>query len=311
MGGPDKLDDVEPFLLNLFSDREIIRLGPKFMQKFIARRIAKKRAPKSAANYAKIGSGSPMRKITAAQVTALQEALHSEGDYTVDMGMRYWHPRTDITLERMLKTGIERLIALPLYPQYSIATSGSSLNDLQRTVQLQAPNLDVTIIRSWPESPEYIDCLASRAREGLDRFDGDKAQLVYSAHSLPKKFVDEGDPYVEQTRQTISALEKKTGITGELCFQSRSGPVQWLEPSTPDMLEQLAAKGCRNILMMPISFVSDHIETLYEIDMLFKEQAAVLGMRLESTRALNADADFIAALKEIILKAQRSSKASG
>ncbi len=127
--------------------------------------------------------------------------------------------------------------------------------------------------------------------------------MVYSAHSLPKKFIDQGDPYVEELERTIAALEQEIGQQGTLCFQSRSGPVEWLEPGTPDMLLQLAEEGCKNILMVPISFVSDHIETLYEIDMLYREQAKDLGMRLESTHGLNDDPQFIGALRNLVLGA--------
>ncbi|MCI5146982.1 MAG: ferrochelatase, partial [Candidatus Electrothrix sp. AR3] len=155
----------------------------------------------------------------------------------------------------------------------------------------------------WPVEPEYIRTLAARIDDGLALFKHEPVQLVYSAHSLPQKFIDEGDPYVDEIRKTIAALEQQTGVQGRLCFQSRSGPVQWLEPSTPDMLIQLAKEGCKNILMMPIAFVSDHIETLYEIDMLYKEQAKELGMRLESTRGLNNDSQFIGALCNLILSA--------
>ncbi|MCI5220471.1 MAG: ferrochelatase, partial [Candidatus Electrothrix sp. LOE2] len=127
-----------------------------------------------------------------------------------------------------------------------------------------------------------------------------------SAHSLPKKFIEQGDPYVEELKRTIAAIEKQLGKKGKLCFQSRSGPVEWLEPSTPDMLEQLAGQGCKNILMAPVAFVSDHIETLYEIDMLYRDRAAELGMRLESSRGLNDDPQFIRALRALVLRAMNS-----
>ncbi|MCI5142641.1 MAG: ferrochelatase [Candidatus Electrothrix sp. ATG1] len=154
--------------------------------------------------------------------------------------------------------------------------------------------------------PEYIDVLVSRIREGLALFADDEqeaVQLVYSAHSLPKKFIDQGDPYVNEIKRTIAVVEERIGRQGKLCFQSRSGPVEWLEPGTPDMLQQLAEEGRKNILMVPIAFVSDHIETLYEIDMLYRDQAAELGMRLESTRGLNDDPQFIQALRTLVLRA--------
>lgn len=298
LGGPEKIEDVEPFLVNLFSDRQIIRLGPAFLQKFIARRIARRRAPKSSESYRLIGGGSPIRRITEQQAAALEQLL-GEG-FLVRSCMRYWHPFADETIREMVAAGSSRLVALPLYPHYSIATSGSSFTDLRQSVQKTAPELPILEIRSWPAEPSYIHCLAERIMEGISRFGGEPVEVVYSAHSLPKKFIDEGDPYVDEIHTTITALENLTGREGVLCFQSRSGPVEWLEPSTPDMIRQLAGRGCKNILMVPISFVSDHVETLYEIDMLYKEMAADLGMRLESTRGLNADPLFIEALGNLV-----------
>ncbi len=302
LGGPEKPADVRPFLYNLFSDRQIIRLGPALLQKPIAALIARKRAPASIANYQKIGGGSPIGAITAIQARSLAEALADDGNFIVRPCMRYWSPRAEQVLAEMVDAGVTELITLPLYPHYSKATTGSSLDDLQRQNQQGGYNLPIHTIRSWPEQPTYIDCLATRIQEGLARFE-EPAQVVYSAHSLPKKFIAEGDPYVKEVKQTIAAIEHLTQIPGKLCYQSRSGPVEWLEPSTPDMLIQLAEQGCKNILMVPIAFVSDHIETLYEIDMLYKNQARELGMSLLSTPGLNDDPQFIAALRDLVLAA--------
>jgi len=302
LGGPDTLADVEPFLFNLFSDRQIIPLGPAFLQKFIARRIARRRAPKSSENYRLIGGGSPIRRITDSQARALERSLSAGGRFLVRTCMRYWHPFAAEALGEMRRAGVRKIVALPLYPHYSIATTGSSLADLHRTARSVAPEMEILEIRSWPEESSYIECLAGRIREGLERFAGEPVQVVYSAHSLPKKFIVDGDPYVEETLITIKAVERLTGREGKLCFQSRSGPVEWLAPSTPDLLGELAGQGCKNILMVPISFVSDHVETLYEIEMLYRDQARELGMRLESTRALNDDPLFISALAGLVTR---------
>jgi len=302
LGGPEKSDDVEPFLYNLFSDRLIIRLGPFFLQKFIARKIARRRAPTSRANYEKIGGGSPILKITKKQATALEQVLNDDQDgrFIVRPCMRYWHPFAGEVLAEMEATGVDRLLAMPLYPHYSIATTGSSITDLHQVLRKGSFSPPVQEIRSWPLLPDYITCLTRRIETGLASFNGEDVQLVYSAHSLPKKFIDEGDPYVGEILQTIGAAEEITGVKGKLCYQSRSGPVEWLEPSTPDMLKTLAAEGCRNILMVPISFVSDHIETLYEIDMLYRDMAKDLGMRLKSTPGLNDDPLFIEGLRKLV-----------
>lgn len=303
MGGPDTLADVEPFLFELFSDRRIIRLGPfPFLQKFIARRIARKRAPKSSAAYRLIGGGSPQKRITSEQAAALAGALAADGSFTVEMAMRYWPPRADETLRRLATAGIRRLVALSLYPHYSKATGGSSLIDLRRAMDESPDEFELAEIASWPSESGYVQCLVADIRRGLAEFPADsKPVVVYSAHSLPVKFIEEGDPYLDHIQATIAAIEEKTGVAGRLCFQSRSGPVRWLSPSTPEMLETLAAEGVCDVLMVPISFVSDHVETLYEIDILYRDQAAALGMRLRRIPGLNARPEFIASLRDLVL----------
>jgi len=301
MGGPDCLEDVAPFLYNLFSDREIIRLGPSFLQKPLAWWIARKRAPKSRAIYSRIGGSSPLKVISMAQAAALQESLANDGDYLVRVAMRYWPPSADEAVTELVHLGVKKIIGLPLYPHYSRATSGSSLRDLRRAHQQIAAHLPLIEIGSWPDQQNYIAALAEKIRRGADLFADAPFQLVYSAHSLPVSFIDDGDPYVEELGRTIVALEKLTGLQGRLCYQSRSGPVKWLSPATSELIAGLAKEGCRNILMVPISFVSDHVETLFEIGMLFREQARSLGVRLESTESLNVDPVFIAALRELVV----------
>jgi ferrochelatase len=305
LGGPERLEDVEPFLFNLFSDRLIIRLGPAFMQKTIARFISRRRAPKSSQAYAKIGGGSPLGKITVDQAKALEKELAGSNISRVTVCMRYWHPRAEETLAQLQNDGIRRIIALPLYPHYSIATTGSSISDLFEANRLLSSPFEIETIESWPVQPEYINALATNIKKGAELFAGEELQVVYSAHSLPVKFIKEGDPYVEHLKLTIQAVESLTAMPGKLCYQSRSGPVEWLSPSPPDMLEQLANEGCKNVLMVPISFVSDHVETLYEIDMLYHEMAQGLGIRMERAPSLNCMPEFIDSLKEMVIKKVR------
>jgi ferrochelatase len=300
LGGPGRLEDVRPFLINLFSDRQIIRLGPAFLQTTIARFIAHRRAPKSMANYQRIGGGSPIREKTEEQARALEQALHDDGNFMVRPCMRYWHPFAEEALGEMAEAQVKAIIALPLYPHYSIATTGSSLRDLHQTKKNLGLGIPIIEIHSWPVEPQYIDCLAARIEEGMTRFHGDPVQLVYSAHSLPVQFIKEGDPYVSDLEQSIRAIEQLTGIKGRLCYQSRSGPVKWLGPALPEIIEECAAQGCKNMLVVPLSFVSDHVETLFEIDIQYREVAENLGMRFESTRGLNADPLFIAALRNLV-----------
>jgi ferrochelatase len=300
LGGPERPEDVRPFLLNLFSDRDIIRLGPPFMQKIIARVIATRRAPKSRANYAKIGGGSPIRAKTEEQARALEDALTPAGSFIVRSCMRYWHPFAGEALAQMREAGVDRLIALPLYPHYSIATTGSSVTDLKAQMKRMQLQLPLEVIEAWPEQTEFIAALATRITEGIASFAGAEVELVYSAHSLPVQFIEEGDPYVEHLKQTIAALEAQTKVQGRLCYQSRSGPVQWLGPALPEVIEDIATQGGKNILVVPISFVSDHVETLYEIDIEYRQLAENLGLGFRLTRALNADPQFIAALAALV-----------
>ncbi|MBU0909894.1 MAG: ferrochelatase [Proteobacteria bacterium] len=305
LGGPERQQDVEPFLFNLFSDRQIIRLGPAFLQKPIAWMIAKRRAPKSRKAYALIGGGSPLKSLTLQQGAALEKELGHVGRFKVAMAMRYWPPFAHETLQIFADQNISRIIALTLYPHYSKATTGSSLDDLHHAAASFKGFFDITEIVAWPDQSDYIQCLVDAIVAGMKQYGGDNAQLVYSAHSLPVQFIEEGDPYLDDMNKTIEAVEKITGIKGHLCFQSRSGPVEWLSPSTPDMLEQLAGQGCSKVLMVPISFVSDHVETLYEIDIQYRELAETLGMTLKRTESLNITPRFIAGLKNLVETAAR------
>ncbi|HFQ82254.1 MAG TPA: ferrochelatase [Desulfobacterales bacterium] len=303
LGGPERTADVRPFLYNLFADRLIIRLGPPFMQRPLAWWIARRRAPKSRVFYERIGGGSPLNRITRAQGEALAAQLAGDGSFKVGMAMRYWHPFAQEVLPDFIKAGVKRLIALTLYPHYSIATTGSSIRDLRDclTTLPGGKEIEVTEITSWPEQEDYINCLTRLINE--TRQGREDSEIIYSAHSLPAKFIADGDPYLDHLRLTIAALERKTGIKGHLCFQSRSGPVEWLTPSTPDTIRRLAAQNCRGLIVVPLSFVSDHVETLYEIDIQYRQLAEDLGMKFARIPALNTEKAFISGLKKLVIKA--------
>ncbi len=303
LGGPENLADVEPFLYNLFSDRQIIRLGPWFLQKPLARLIAHRRAPKSRESYKLIGGGSPLARISGDQAAALERALAAHGSFQVKVAMRYWPPFGREILAEMAEEGINNIVALTLYPHYSVATTGSSLEDLHKAAEKYFPGkFSISDISSWPVQVDYVKDLADTILETRQKMPDSEVQVVYSAHSLPVSFIEEGDPYVDQLKETIRAVENITGLAGKLCYQSRSGPVTWLTPSTPEMLEDLADAGCKAVLMVPISFVSDHVETLYEIDMLYHDQAKELGMTLRRSESLNDRPRFISGLKNLILQ---------
>ena len=320
LGGPDSLSAVQPFLYNLFSDREIIRLGPAFLQKPLAWLISFLRSAKTRAAYTLIGGRSPIRELTLDQAKALEQSLNEESAaisretaFRVFVGMRYWHPFTEDAVRHISAEGIDRVLVLSLYPHYSVATTASSFSELKR-VLTSFPSIRTHHILSWYDYPLYIDALAEKIDKGLAMFcssspaaeiSPDDVHLLFSAHSLPKKFVEEGDPYVDHIMATVKAVTARFSNPWELSYQSKSGPVAWLEPSTEQMLEKMASGGVKNVLAVPVSFVSDHIETLYEIDMLYKDMAAGYGMRLERAESLNLSRTFISALKAIILNGMK------
>lgn len=311
LGGPDTVADVEPFLINLFSDREIIELpGGRLLQPLYARLIAPRRAPEVRHNYERIGGGSPQLRLTRAQAAALEARLNRSNGRCVRtfIAMRYWHPTTEEALEQMDAAGVARIITLTMYPHYSCATTGSSESELRR--RLNTPRwrnrFRVDRIVAYFDEPLYIEALADTVRRGLDTWPPDRRDqvvLLFSAHGLPKKFVDRGDPYVHHTEITRNLVLSRLNVPNrhELAFQSRTGPVEWIGPGTEEVIEALGREGVRDLLVIPISFVSDHIETLYEVDMLFAEVARAAGITTyRRTEALNTHPLFIEALARLV-----------
>ena len=303
MGGPDSLDAVEPFLYNLFTDRDIIKIGPAFLQPLIARFIVRRRAPKVIGYYEQIGGKSPLREMTEAQGAALEAKLGP--DYRCFVAMRYWRPSTIDALAAIKREGISRVIALSLYPHYSRATTGSSLNELKRVVEQAGAEFQIAHIDRFYDHPLYITALAERIEEGLAGFaERNGVELVFSAHSLPQSFIDSGDPYLGHIQETVRLVMERLGnVRHHLAFQSRAGPVKWLEPATEETIRSLAAQGCKQMLMVPLSFVSDHIETLYEIDIQYGEEAKALGIdQFRRSPSLNTAPLFIECLADLVQK---------
>jgi len=311
LGGPDSLQAVKPFLYNLFSDRQIIRLGPPFMQKPLAWLISTIRSKKTEKMYSQIGGKSPIFDITKAQAKALEEALNKGSNrsisFRVYIGMRYWRPFAEDVVAEIFRDGIRKLVGLSLYPHYSVTTSGSSLSQFREVSSRY--DMEILTVGSWHNHPLYIEALIDVIKKGIESFDrlSSNVHVLFSAHSLPQKIIDQGDPYVDQTLETIREIEKQLPIRWHLSYQSKSGPVKWLEPSTDDKLEELARDGIKNVLVVPISFVSDHIETLYEIDILYKNLAGKLNINLKRTEALNTHPKFIGALQDIVEKSLNNS----
>jgi ferrochelatase len=307
MGGPDSLEAVEPFLFNLFTDRDIIKIGPAFLQPLIARFIVKRRVPKVTGYYEQIGGKSPLRELTEAQAAALQAKLGDE--YRCFTAMRYWKPSTIEALAAIKRAGITRIIALSLYPHYSRATTGSSVNELKRVMAQSGAKFEVSLVDRFFDHPLYIEALAEKIGEGLSRFHPlATPEILFSAHSLPQSFIDDGDPYLAHIRETVRlVMELFPGTTYQLAFQSKAGPVKWLEPSTEEMLRQLANNGCKNLLIVPLSFVSDHIETLHEIDIQYAEEAWQLGIaNFKRSPSLNSSPLFIDCLADLVVQNAKS-----
>lgn len=299
MGGPDSLEAVQPFLQNLFSDPEILRFpGSRWLQKPLARWISRRRAATVLDRYRFLGGKSPLPEITAAQAKALAQRLG--GEYSVHVAMRYWHPFADEAVAAAKAFGPRRIVVLPLYPHFSRATTGTSLADLDAALaRAGMAGIERRVVRSYEAHPLYVEALAACVREAVA--DAPGTTLLVSAHGLPQRLIDEGDPYLAHVTATVEAvMQKFPGMPHRLAFQSRAGPVKWLEPSTEDALRRLAAEGVDDVTVLAVSFVSDHIETLHEIDVEYKELAHSLGFRrFVRAPALNARPEFINALEAI------------
>jgi ferrochelatase len=304
MGGPDSLRAVRPFLYNLFSDRDLIQLpaGP-LLQKPFAFMISTLRAPKVRLNYASIGGKSPLLEWTDKQAKGVAREL--EGNVKPYVSMRYSKPRAEETLRKMKQDGIEQAVVLSMYPHYTSATTGSSVKDFEATAARIYPELKYSVISEWYDWPAYLDTLASRIREGLEKFHElvrDEVPILFSAHALPQKFIDDGDPYLDHVMCTVrGVMERFEERPWRLGFQSRTGPVQWMEPDTLDVLDQLGKEQAPGALIVPISFVSDHIETLQEIDYEMRMHAESIGLpRFERAPSLNDHQDFLQALAALV-----------
>jgi ferrochelatase len=308
LGGPDSLDAVEPFLFNLFSDPDIFRVPlARLTQKPFARIVSRRRAPEATKAYAAIGGKSPLLENTQAQAEALKRALASHGSYDVVPCMRYWHPRADVVVAALKRGGYARVILLPLYPQYSGTTTGSSVNDFMHACEREQYRPEIRTVRQWFETPAYLEGIRDTIRAAAARFpnpDPAHIELLFSAHGLPKKIVAAGDPYEEQIRATFLAVRNQLGFPHTtLCYQSRVGPLEWLQPYIADVIREKAAAGCQQLLVYPIAFVSDHSETLYELGIQYRDLARACGIaHYEVVPALNAHPLLIQALAELVLR---------
>jgi len=306
LGGPDTLDAIEPFLFNLFCDPDIIdfpfaRLG----RKPLAKLISSTRAKKVQHHYSVIGGGSPIRRFTEQQARALQLKLTESGlDARCFVAMRYWHPFTTEAIEHLRAAKCDEVVLLPLYPQYSSTTTGSSMNEWRRRFPDDIP---VHCVDPFYENELYLEAVVEKLEEVLARFpDPQRADIVFSAHSLPVSVIEQGDPYQRQIEETVELIMQRGGWRNRyrLCYQSKVGASKWLQPSLRRTLIDLRDQHVREVCVVPISFVSDHVETLGEIDHEAREQARKLGIeRFEMSSGLNDAPTFIAALAELVIAA--------
>ena len=313
LGGPDKLKDVRPFLYNLFADPEIIRLPSPWLQAPLAWLISTLRAKKSQENYKKIGGSSPLRRITESQAQALQEQLRQDGhQINVYIGMRYWHPFTEEAIAQIKQDKVEELVILPLYPQFSISTSGSSFRLLERLWKAdpELQKIKYTVVPSWYNCPGYLQAMANLIGQTIDQVsDPSQAHVFFSAHGVPVSYVEEaGDPYQREIEDCAALIMNRLSRANSytLAYQSRVGPVEWLQPYTDEAIEDLAENGVKELVVVPISFVSEHIETLEEIDMQYREIAEQAGIEtFARVPAPDTDPTFIKALADLAIQALR------
>jgi ferrochelatase len=305
LGGPDTLAAIEPFLYNLFCDPDIIdfpfaRIG----RKPLAKLISTTRSRKVQHHYAAIGGGSPIRRFTEQQALALEVELANQGlDARCFVAMRYWHPFTSEAIAQLEAAECDEVVLLPLYPQYSSTTTGSSVNEWGRLFRSSVP---VHNVGPFYQHPMYLDAVIEKIEDALERFPApERAEIVFSAHSVPVSVIAKGDPYQNQIEETVQLLLERGGWPNRhrLCYQSKVGASKWLQPSLHRTLHDLAAEKVREVCIVPVAFVSDHVETLGEIDHEAREEALRLGItQFEMSVGLNDSPKFISALGQLVLQ---------
>jgi protoporphyrin/coproporphyrin ferrochelatase len=308
LGGPDSLEAVEPFLYNLFMDPDIIDFpGACIARRSLAACISKRRSPNAAEKYRQIGGKSPILDLTQLQASSLESALRIQNiNAHVFIAMRYWHPMVDEVVQKIKADRFEQIILLPLYPQFSKATTVSSINEWERQMKKQGCVIPTKFICCYPIQPRYIEAIVENINSALVRFPAAAAtdiDLIFSAHSVPLSFIKRGDPYQLQIEETVRSIIQhgKWNSPHTLCYQSKVGPMKWLKPSLIETIEYLAGKKRQYLLVIPISFVTDHIETLHEINIEAREHAVSLGIqRFEVMPALNDHPAFIHCLLELV-----------
>jgi len=305
LGGPDSLEAIEPFLYNLFSDPDIIDFPlARIARQPLARLIAARRAKHVAHHYTELGGRSPLLEHTARQAAALEAELRAGCDARVAVAMRYWHPFTHEAIRQLERHAPDDVVLLPLYPQYSRTTTGSSFNEWRRWFRPNGWNPRLHVVEDFHEDQAYIGAVVKAIDSLIAEFaDPSDLDLIFSAHSVPVAVVEAGDPYQRQIERTVELVWQRGGWPARrhLCYQSKVGASKWLRPSMHEMLQRLAAEGHKHLLVAPISFVSDHVETLHEIEIEHRRHALRLGIQdFRMVPGLNDSPAFIRALAGLV-----------
>ena len=304
LGGPDKLDNVEPFLFNLFNDPAIISI-PSFFRYPLAKFISKRRAPTAKNIYKEIGNKSPILELTTKQAKSLENNLSKKGNYKCFIVMRCWHPRASDVIKKVREYNPEEIILLPLYPQYSASTSGSSINEWCDLCKKENYHIKTKTICCYPTENNFIASHISLIKKTLKVIENNNFKLIFSAHGLPKSKIKKGDPYqwqVEETVKKIMSNLENENLDYVISYQSRVGSLKWIKPSTDEIIIKYS-KEKKGIVIVPIAFVSEHSETLVELDIEYKKLAEKNGCAFyKRVPALGIEENFIEGLAELILQ---------
>ena len=306
LGGPDKLDNVEPFLFNLFNDPAIISI-PSFLRYPLAKFISKRRAPIAKNIYREIGNKSPILELTQDQAKSLENNLLEKGDYKCFIVMRCWRPRASDVIKKVREYNPEEIILLPLYPQFSASTSGSSINEWNKICKKENYKVKTKTICCYPTENNFIESHISLIKKALKILENNNFKLIFSAHGLPENKIKNGDPYQWQVEATVKAIMSKMkneNLDYTISYQSRVGPLKWIGPSTEEVIIKYS-KEKRGIVIVPIAFVSEHSETLVELDIEYKKLAKKNGCNFyKRVPALGIEENFIKGLTELVLQKQ-------
>lgn len=308
-GGPWTLSDVKPFLYRLFVNKNVLVGIPAPLRQLLAFTIAQVKGPSSIKSYESIGGGSPQLKWTAIQAEGLR-GLTRAGQVRIEIGMRSADPSIETALQQLQFWGADKLVLLPLFPQYSTTTSGTCFEEVRAALRRLQWSPAVSEITNWPDHPGYIELLKTSVTEAVARATSEPndregpVHVLFSAHSLPLKIVKRGDPYPEDVARTVAAVTNGLNQPWSLAFQSRNGKLPWLQPYLEDELKRLGREGIRRVVIVPISFVSDHIETLFELDQLYADVARDHGIsQYFRARCFNDDPQFSRVLYSILSEA--------